>query len=130
MGSHSSGSVEHFIQALAENLKGRPWPPSTNEPRMYLRASGNLVNRRVGDLISLKLRSSLDDLSKRLQLFWIARAAVGFCVLFRLPEADFDRFRSARDDERHFVLETLLLSKHGKDFLFKRLGELLGAVGL
>src|SRR5258708_8500631 len=110
--------------------KGGLRRPRRTNNECYLRTSGDVVNRRVGDLISLKLRSSLDDLSKRLQLFWIARAAVGFRVLFRLPEADCERFRSARDDERHFVLEALLLSKHGKDFLFKRLGELRGAVGL
>jgi len=114
----------------AEIKKGDLGRPRRTNHECYLRTSGDLVNRRVGDLISLKLRSSLDNLSKRLQLFWIARAAVGFRVLFRLPEADCERFRSARNDERHFVLEALLLSKHGKDFLFKRLGELRGAVGL
>src|SRR5882762_8791474 len=97
------------VDAHAASMKrGRsPWPPSTNE--CYLRSSGDLVNRRVGDLIGLKLRSPLDELSQRIQLLLIARAAVGLRVLPRLPEADRDRFRSARVDERHFVLEALLL---------------------
>src|SRR6266478_4831956 len=123
-------STRRSTRSTAKIKKGGLGRPRRTNHECYLRTSGDFVNRRVGDLISLKLRSSLDDLSKRLQLFWIARAAVGFRVLFRLPEADCERFRSARNDERHFVLEALLLSKHGKDFLFKRLGELRGAVGL
>src|SRR6202171_6708725 len=105
-------------------------PPCLVVSECYLRASGDLVEGRVGDLIILKLRSSFDDLSQRLQHVRIARAAVGFRVLFRVPEADRIRLRSARDDERDFVLETLLLSEQGKDFLFQRLGELRGAVRL
>src|SRR2546430_5608369 len=115
--------------ARCVDKRGRsPWPPSTNE--CYLRSSGDLVNRRVGDFIGLKLRSPLDELSQRLQLLLIARAAVGLRVLPRLPEADRDRFRSARVEERHFVLEALLLPKYGKYFLLEGLGELRGAVGL
>src|SRR6266853_3905489 len=83
-------------------------------PECELRLGGDLVERRVGNLVGLKLRSSVDDLAQRLQHFRIARAAVGLRVLLRLPEADRDRFRSARDDEGHFVLEALLLAKHGK----------------
>src|ERR1700674_4999971 len=61
--------------------KGGLGRPRRTNSECYLRASGDLVKGRVGDLISLKLRSSLDDLSQRLQLFRIARAVVGFCVL-------------------------------------------------
>src|SRR2546425_5697979 len=102
--------------------------PPTNE--CWLRPSGDLVDGRVGNLVGLKLRSPLDDLSQRLQHFRIGRAAVGLGVLLRLPEADRDRFRSAGYDERHFVLEALLLAKYGKYFLLEGLGELRGAVGL
>src|SRR2546430_11180479 len=108
--------------------RGRPWPPSTSE--CYLCSCGDLVDRRVGNLVGLKLRRPLDDLSQRLQLFRIRRASVVLRVLLRLPEADRDRFRSAGYDERHFVLEALLLAKHGKYFLLEGLGELRGAVGL
>ena len=84
----------------------------------YIRASGDLVKGRVGNLITLKLRSPFDNLCQRLQHFRVAGAAVGFRLLFRLPEADCDRFRSARDDEGHFVPEALLRAKQGDDFLF------------
>src|SRR5437764_10157667 len=95
-----------------------------------LRSSGDLVDGREGNLVRLKLRSSVDYLAQRLQHFRIDRAAVGLRVLLRLPEADRDRFRSAGYDEGHFVLEALLLAKYGKYFLLEGLRELHGAVGL
>src|SRR5438128_3121287 len=49
--------------------RGRPWPPSTSE--CYLCSCGDLVDRRVGNLVRLKLRRPLDDLSQRLQHFRI-----------------------------------------------------------
>src|SRR5207253_5699450 len=104
---------------------GRPRRTSAT----YLRSSGDLVDRRVGNLVRLKLRSPLNDLSQRLQHFGISRAAVGLRVLLRLPEADRERFRSARDDEGHFVLEARLLAKQGNDFLLEGLGKLRVAVG-
>src|SRR5438270_10412663 len=109
--------------------RGRLSPSPNERPNELLRLSGDLVERRVGDLVGLELGGPFDDLRQRLQHLRIARAAIGFRLLLRLPEADRERFRSARDDEGHFVLEAVLLSKQRNDFLLERLGELRIAVG-
>ncbi len=74
-------------------------------------ASSDLVEGRVGNLIGLNLRSSLNNFRQGLQHCWIGFAGISFRVLFLVPQTDSHRFRSVWDDERNFVLEALLFSK-------------------
>src|SRR3972149_6624214 len=92
--------------------------------------SADLVEGRVGNLKGVNLRGSLNHFPQGLQHCWIGPAVIRFRVLFLIPQTDCDRFHSARDDERDFVLEAFLLSKQGNDFLLERLGKLGKAVGL
>src|SRR5260370_42693788 len=100
-------------------------PPSK---RKDLPASGrycnsDLVERRVGNLIGFNLGRSLNHSRQDLSYFWIGSAVVSFRVLCCVPQADSERFCSCRTNERDFVLESLLFSKHGKNVLFDPLGE-------
>src|SRR5260370_9852474 len=92
--------------------------------------NGDLVERRVGNLIGFNLGRSLNHSRQDLSYFWIGSAVVSFRVLCCVPQADSERFCSCRTNERDFVLESLLFSKQGKNVLFDRLGALRNAIGL
>ena len=67
--------------------------------------SGNVMEGRIANLIGANLRNSFNHFPECLEDFWIGIAAVGVRVLFLIPQADSDNFRSTGDDERDFVLE-------------------------
>src|SRR2546421_8719262 len=90
--------------------------------------SRDFVEGRIGDLISVNRRGSLDYFRERLQYAWIPIAAVDICILFPIPQTRRDGLGSARDDERQFVFEALLLSKYGKDLLFNHLHKCRNAI--
>src|SRR6266851_4388896 len=92
--------------------------------------NGDLVEGRVGNLIGFNLGSSLNHSRQDLCYFWIGFAVVSFRVLCCVPQTDSERFCSCRTNERDFVLESLLFSKQGNDFLLKRPGKLRNAIGL
>src|SRR6202171_3777577 len=85
---------------------------------------------RVGHRISFNLRSSLNHSRQDLRYFWIGSAVVSFRLLCCVPQADSERFCSCRTNERDFVLESLLFSKQGNDFLLERARKLRNAIGL
>ena len=67
--------------------------------------------------MGLNLRSSLNHFRQGLLHFWIGSAAIGFRILFLIPEADPDRCQSLRGDQGDFVLEAFLFSHQGNDFV-------------
>src|ERR1700682_1301783 len=118
---------------LAGEVRGRTQPAPSE--RKDLPASGcygnsDLVEGRVGNLIGFNLGSSLNHSRQDLCYFWIGSAVVSFRVLCCVPQADSERFCSCRTNERDFVLESLLFSKQGNDFLLERPGKLRNAIGL
>src|SRR6266403_2046695 len=120
------------VSLLPDNLRGGLGPPLTGTGLLALgrHCDGDLVEGRVGNLVGFNLWSSLNHSRQDFRHFGIRFAVVGFRVLSVIPQTDSERFRSARDDERDFVLESLLFSKQGKNVLFDRLGELRNAIGL
>src|SRR5437868_9256002 len=85
---------------------------------------------RVGDVIGLNLKSSLDYCGEKLRNLWISSTVVNLGILCLVPQADSERFQGTLRDERDFVLESLLFSKQRKDVLLQPLGELRNAIGL
>src|SRR6266487_3232431 len=73
---------------------------------------------------------SLKHFAQHLLHFGIGSAAVGFGVLFLIPQTDSDRLRSAWDHEGDLVLETFLFSQERNDFLLDAVGKRLGGIGL
>src|SRR6266849_9606514 len=112
---------------------GRTWPaPSERKdlPALGCYGNGDLVEGRVGNLIGVNLGSSLNHSRQDLCYFWIGSAVVSFRVLWCVPQADSERFCSCRTNKRDFVLESLLFSKKGNDFLLERPGKLRNGIGL
>src|SRR5712664_1547124 len=95
---------------------------STNDTSASSRdSSGDLVEDRVANLIGAYLRNSLNHFPQGLQHSCIGIGAIDVGVLFLIPQTDSDGFRAPWGDERHFVLEALLLPKQGKGLLFDQL---------
>src|SRR5437588_142673 len=115
-------------QALCRGGFHRPNERHRSTSGRYV--SGDLVESRVANLIGAKLRGSLNHFPKCLEDSWIGIAVVGFRVLLLIPQADRDSFRSARNDERNFVLKAFLLSKRRNGFLLHQLGKLCNAIRL
>src|SRR5260370_39264958 len=112
---------------LPGEVRGRTQPtPSERKDLPALGCYGNsdLVEGRVGNLIGFNLWSSLNDSRQDLCYFWIGSAVVSFRVLCCVPQADSERFCSCRTNERDFVLESLLFSKQGNNFLLDAPGKL------
>src|SRR6266550_9199121 len=84
---------------------------------------------RVGNLIGLKLRSSLHHFGQGSQHCRIDSAVLGFRVLFLIPQTDCYRFLFAWHEEGNLVLEAFLFSKQGDNFLVDSLGKLCSAIG-
>src|ERR1700724_2044177 len=91
----------------------------------------NVMEGRIANLIRANLWSTFNHFPKCLEDSCVSIAAIGLGVLFLIPQADSENFRSPRDNERDFVLEAFLLqtdgdatSKHGNllkvGFLTKR----------
>src|SRR6266550_4933772 len=114
------------VSLLPDNLRGGLGPPPSNRKELLAsgrHGSGDLVERRVSDVKGFNLRRSLNYRGEELRHFWVSSAVVSLGILCFVPQTDSERFRSARDDERDFVLESLLFSKQGKNVLFDPLGE-------
>src|SRR3989442_6370096 len=86
--------------------------------------SGDLVERGIGNLIGLYLRSSVNHLRQGLRHFGVSSAVVAFRVFGLVPQTDAKCFLSSWCDKRDFVPESLLFSEQGNDFPFQSLGEL------
>src|SRR6202521_6159350 len=118
---------------LRPTSEGADWPaPSERKdlPALGCYRNGDLVEGRVGNLIGFNLGSSLNHFRQDLCYFGIGSAVVSVRVLWCVPQADSERFCSCRTNERDFVLESLLFSKQGNDFLLERPGKLRNAIGL
>src|SRR5713101_815185 len=125
--------VSSSSSLFAGVVRGRTWPAPSKRKDLLASGhycNGDLVERRVGNLVGFNLGSSLNHSRQDLCYFWIGSAVVSFRVLCRVPQADSERFCSCRTNERDFVLESLLFSKQGKNVLFDRLGKLRNAIGL
>src|SRR5712664_2455748 len=121
------------VSLLPDNLRGGHSPPPSK--RKDLLASGrygcgDLVERRVSDVIGFNLRNSLNYLVEDLRHFGVSSAAVSFGILSLVPQTDCERFRAALANKRDFVLESFLFSKQGEDVLLQLLGKLRNAIGL
>src|SRR5260370_17295235 len=103
-------------------------PP--NQTPSNRNVSGDLVEGRIGDLVSLNLRSSLNHLAECLQHVGIPMAIIGFRAFFLIPQADSDSVPAARNEQCNFVLEALLLSQQRKGLVLDQLGKLRNALGL
>jgi hypothetical protein len=76
--------------------------------------SGNVMEGRIANLIRANLWSTFNHFPKCLEDSCVSIAAIGLGVLFLIPQADSENFRSPWDNERDFVLEAFLLSKYWK----------------
>src|SRR5467141_874444 len=116
----SIGNLACSCVHLPDNVWGGLAPPLTGTGLLALgrHCDGDLVEGRVGNLVGFNLWSSLNHSRQDFRHFGIRFAVVGFRVHSVIPQTDSERFRSARDDERDFVLESLLFSKQGKNVLF------------
>src|SRR5207245_6500266 len=85
-----------------------------------------LVEGRVGDLVRLDSRRSLDDRGQELHHFRIGSPVVGFRVLRPVPQADGEGFLAPGGDEVDLVLEALLLPEQGNDLVLEQTLELNG----
>src|SRR6267143_4756963 len=90
-------------------------------------SSGDLVERRVGDVKGFNLRRSLNYRGEELRHFWVSSAVVSLGILRFVPQTDSERFRPALANERDFVPESLLFAKQGEDVLLQPLGKLRNA---
>src|SRR6266568_2780867 len=70
-------------------------------------SSGDLVERGIGNLIGLYLRSSVNHLRQSLRHFGVSSAVVGFRVLCLVTQTDAECFLSSRCDKRDFVPESV-----------------------
>src|SRR5260370_16628377 len=121
----SIGNVACCCVSPAGQFEGRTWPAPHRTALLALgrHCDGDLVEGRVGNLVRFNLWSSLNHSRQDFPHLGIRFAVVGFRVLPVIPQTDSERFRSARDDERDFVLESLLLSKQARNVLFLPLGK-------
>src|SRR5258708_16541949 len=118
---------------LPENLRGRAQPAPSKRKDLLASGrygSGDLVERRVSDVIGFNLQSSLNYLVEDLRHFGVSSAAVSFGILSLVPQTDCERFRAALANERDFVLESFLFPKQRSDVLLQLLGKLRNAIGL
>src|SRR5438876_791721 len=76
------------------------------------RASGDLVEGRVGHFVGLHLRRAFDNLRQSREHAGVDATGVRLCAFFQIPHADTDRVRSARGKERELVLKALLFAKN------------------
>jgi len=110
----TSFSSKHHPLYLGTSSPHRESASGLGRPRKDLPASGydvtgDRVEGRVGNLIGSKLRISLHHFRQSLLHFGIGSEVIGFRVLLLIPQTDSQRFRSAWNDERNFVLEAFLL---------------------
>src|SRR5260370_35179804 len=97
------------------SVRGDGVSPTVNErkdlPVLGCFCNGDLVERRVSDVIGFNLGSSLNFRGEDLRHFWVSSAVVSLGILRLVPNADSERFRAALSNERDFVLESFLFSK-------------------
>src|SRR6266705_6966101 len=102
------------VSPLPDNLRGGLSPPPSK--RKDLLASGrhrggDLVERRVSDVVGFDLRGSLNYCGENLGHFWVSSAVVSLRILRLVPQTDRERFPADLPDKRDFVLESFLFSK-------------------
>src|ERR1051326_4104556 len=90
----------------------------------------NLVERRVGDLVTLYLGSALDDLIHALQYARVRAARVRLGALLLVPETDGDRPLAILGHKRQLVLEAVLFAQHREDVVLEGPGKLGARAGL
>src|SRR5258706_8800828 len=118
---------------LPDNLRGGLSPPPSKRKDLLASGrcgSGDLVERRVSDVIGFNLRGSLNYRGEDLCHFWVSSATVSLGILPFVPQTDSEPFPAVMADERDFVLESLLFSKQREDVLLQLLGKLRNAIGL
>src|SRR3990172_1261219 len=93
-------------------------------------AGSYLVEGRIGNLVGLNPWSSINNPRQRFEHIFIGSAVINFRVLFAIPQTDSHGFRSTRIDEGQFILETLLFSQQGNDFLFDGVGKVGNTIWL
>src|SRR5229473_858542 len=122
------------VSLLPDNLRGGTLARPSSKRKDLLASgrygSGDLVERRVSDVIGFNLRSSLNYLVEDLGHFGVSSAAVSFGILSLVPQTDCERFHAALANKRDFVLESFLFSKQREDVLLQPLGKLRNAIGL
>ena len=85
---------------------------------------------RIGNLVRVNLRSSLNQIPECLQHVGIPMGIIGFRAFFLIPQADSNSVPAARNEQCNFVLEALLLSQQRKGFVLDQLGKRRNAIGL
>src|SRR5271167_460007 len=121
------------VCVMPDNLgDGFSPPPSERKilPASGRYGSGDLVKRRVSDIIGFNLSSSLNYRGEDLRHFWVSSAVVSLGILRFVPQTDSERLRAALSNERDFVLESFLFPKQGEDVLLQPMGKLRNTIGL
>src|SRR5204862_4552582 len=113
-----------------ERGQPKPPPPSSGTDRSALALRGDLVERRVGNLVGPNLRRSVNDGRQGLQHCWISVAAIRLRVLLPVPQADGNGVLAVGGEERELVGEPVLFPKPGQDVRLDRLGKLTAGIGL
>src|ERR1700680_2027633 len=116
-------TTPHFLGAI---LSAPPKDPSTSGRNVRR----DFVEGRIGNLIGVNLRRSLNNSPNNLKQFWIGIAGISVRVLFLIPQTDTDSLRSAWSNKGNFVLETFLFSKQRKCFVFDKSAKLRNTVRL
>src|SRR5208282_2758480 len=120
------------VSPLQDNLRGELSPPPSKRKDLLASGcygSGDLVERRVSDVIGFNLRSALNYRGEDLRHSWVSSAVVSLGILSLVPQTDCESHRAALANERDFVLESFLFSKQREDVLLQPLGKLLNAIG-
>src|SRR5271166_3217987 len=121
------------VSPLPDNLRGGIIPPPSKRKDLLAsgcHGSGDLVERRVSDVIGFNLRSTLNYHGEDLCHFWVSSAVVSLGILRFVPQTDCERFSAALTNERNFVLESFLFSKQREDIFLQPLRKLLNAIRL
>src|SRR5260370_41364036 len=121
------------VSLLSDNLRGGLSPPPSERKDLLASGrcgSGDLVERRVSNVIGLNLRSSLNYRGEDLRHFGVSSAVVSLGILILVPHTDCELFRTALANKRDFVLESFLFSNHRDYVIVMPLSVHLNIIGL
>ena len=105
-------------------------PPHPIDQISGSHSGGGFVNGRINYFRDLHFGRAVQHSVQGLEHLRIARCAVGFRVLLRVPETDCGHIQPAGNSKGDFILETVLLPQHGNYVVIESAGELAERVRL
>src|SRR5260370_2890424 len=98
-----------FSARFPWETEGADWPAPSKRNDLLASGcygSGDLVERRVSDVIGFNLMGSLNYCGEDLRHFWVSSAVVSLGILPFVPQTDSEPFPAVMADGRDFVLES------------------------